>query len=125
MKEDIKHQWLEALRSGKYEQGRQSLCVSSRYCCLGVLAEITGHLSPLDEVGYKECRVINKEDGTYEDSELTSDLLQTFGLSSDQQCHLIVLNDGQLGCHCNQEDKCNKCRPRSFLEIADWIEENL
>lgn len=34
--------WVAALRSGKYEQGRLSLCsADGQFCCLGVLAEIT------------------------------------------------------------------------------------
>ena len=33
--------WIAALRSGKYEQGRMSLCSGGQFCCLGVLAEIT------------------------------------------------------------------------------------
>ena len=33
--------WIAALRSGKYEQGRLSLCSNGQFCCLGVLAEIT------------------------------------------------------------------------------------
>lgn len=32
--------WLDALRSGEYEQGRDRLCIDNRYCCLGVAAEL-------------------------------------------------------------------------------------
>lgn len=31
---------IEALRSGKYRQGRGWLCISGKYCCLGVACEI-------------------------------------------------------------------------------------
>jgi hypothetical protein len=34
--------WIEALRSGKYEQGKGKLCKNGNYCCLGVLCEIQG-----------------------------------------------------------------------------------
>lgn len=34
--------WLEALESGKYQQGRDWLCYDGRYCCLGVAAKIFG-----------------------------------------------------------------------------------
>ena len=33
--------WVEALRSGKYQQGFQKLCTAEeKYCCLGVLCEV-------------------------------------------------------------------------------------
>lgn len=32
-------QWADALRSGKYEQGKMALCKDGAFCCLGVLAE--------------------------------------------------------------------------------------
>lgn len=41
LKPEIKKAWLEALRSGKYEQGHQALrTVDSKFCCLGVLCDI-------------------------------------------------------------------------------------
>jgi hypothetical protein len=44
---ELRSQWLEALRSGDYEQGSKVLRNKSytgkyEYCCLGVLCEITG-----------------------------------------------------------------------------------
>ena len=45
MREDVKAQWVAALRSGEFEQGRGSLHEqrvdgSSAFCCLGVLCEL-------------------------------------------------------------------------------------
>lgn len=41
MKQEIKERWVEALRSGKYEQGTGALTTGSgRYCCLGVLCDL-------------------------------------------------------------------------------------
>ncbi len=41
MNEDLKKRWVAALRSGKYEQGHNSLRRSDgTFCCLGVLADI-------------------------------------------------------------------------------------
>src|SRR5688572_22889210 len=34
--------WVEALRSGKYEQARQRLRVENSMCCLGVACDISG-----------------------------------------------------------------------------------
>lgn len=34
--------WIEALRSGKYPQGKSNLCINGKYCCLGVGCEVLG-----------------------------------------------------------------------------------
>lgn len=34
-------QWIKALRSGKYEQGRERLRDGNKFCCLGVLCDIS------------------------------------------------------------------------------------
>ena len=40
---EFKAQWVEALRSGRYRQGRHALRDRhDKYCCLGVACEITG-----------------------------------------------------------------------------------
>jgi hypothetical protein len=38
-----RRKWVEALRSGKYEQGKNNLYCEGRYCCLGVLALLAGY----------------------------------------------------------------------------------
>jgi hypothetical protein len=35
-----KEQWIEALRSGEYQQGQKFLHANDRYCCLGVLCDL-------------------------------------------------------------------------------------
>lgn len=45
---EIKSQWLEALRSGKFLQGKHMLCTGNlikQYCCLGVLSHVQGRLT--------------------------------------------------------------------------------
>lgn len=42
MKPEVKKQWVEALRSGKYKQGTKFLNRNGRFCCLGVLCELSG-----------------------------------------------------------------------------------
>jgi len=45
MTPEYKTKWLEALRSGRYPQGREQLMTrKGKYCCLGVLAQIDGQL---------------------------------------------------------------------------------
>ena len=40
MNSKIKEVWVNALRSGKYEQGSEKLRSETGYCCLGVLCDI-------------------------------------------------------------------------------------
>lgn len=40
MKARVKRLWLKALRSGKYQQGKNQLRNGDRFCCLGVLCEV-------------------------------------------------------------------------------------
>lgn len=42
MNPEIKAKWIEALRSGKYKQGRGRLQRDGGFCCLGVLCDILG-----------------------------------------------------------------------------------
>lgn len=41
MKKEIAEKWIAALRSDKYEQGQQALNDKDRFCCLGVLCDIS------------------------------------------------------------------------------------
>jgi len=34
--------WLQALESGKFEQGHRDLRTANRFCCLGVICELEG-----------------------------------------------------------------------------------
>lgn len=40
MNPEVKQKWIDALRSGKYEQGSEKLRSVSGYCCLGVLCDL-------------------------------------------------------------------------------------
>lgn len=51
-KEELKQDWLRALRSGEYDQGMGVLRIDRagprrEHCCLGVLCEIYEHATPL------------------------------------------------------------------------------
>lgn len=49
----MKKEWLEALKSGKYSQGKDVLCQNGNYCCLGVLSQIQGRLGEPSSYGYR------------------------------------------------------------------------
>lgn len=40
MKPEIKKQWVAALRSGEYKQGKSALRFGDEFCCLGVLCDL-------------------------------------------------------------------------------------
>lgn len=102
---NLRDQWIEALRSGEYLQGRNQLCNKvdgeKVFCCLGVLADIHPELYFSEEYLSFFGRF-----GSH-DSDLPDDILNSVGLDKIDQEDLIQLND-QLG--------------YSFDEIADHLE---
>jgi hypothetical protein len=42
MNEQVKQKWVDALRSGDYQQGQCYLRTNSGFCCLGVLCDLYG-----------------------------------------------------------------------------------
>lgn len=107
MKKITKQKWVNALRSGKFEQGRGRLCIDEKYCCLGVLAKITGNLvsGPYNMAGFGKGIV-----KSYSILPVKNDKYAKLGLPKKDMNHLIALNDSW---------------EYSFKKIADWIEENI
>ena len=101
---ELKAKWLEALRNNQYEQGRERLHNNGRYCCLGVLAVVSG--APVEAINLKGTLV------EYDAPKLRSFLRQD--MDREIQCKLENMNDGVEG-----------ERQHSFSEIADWVEANL
>lgn len=95
MNPELKQKWIEALRSGKYKQGKKRLRHAGRYCCLGVLADIQG-------ADWRTYHV--RDDG----DEILSEKWAA-GLSLKDQERLADRNDSGA----------------SFSEISDLIEKNL
>ncbi len=105
MDKEIKTKWVEALRSGDYEQGIGYLCRDGKYCCLGVLAHINGDLETSDG----RCGVFGNTVYFYE-GYLPLTLLRKYGLVPSEAEILIKMND--IG-------------GNQFDTIAVYIEENL
>ena len=97
----LKAKWVEALRSGEYEQGRGALLRDGRYCCLGVLCVVSGR----------------KIDGENSISGVsageTYDLLGAITGLNDRFDELTNRNDG-IG-----------YSMKSFADLADYIEANI
>lgn len=102
MDPELKAKWVEALRSGNYQQGRYSLKKDGKYCCLGVLCEVAGVTASGDGGLY----VIHGRVWT------TTIPYGAFGLTDTQISNLTDLNDSQ-----------GPSNP--FPDIANFIEKNL
>lgn len=99
----LKEKWVAALRSGQYKQGKKCLrTYKNTFCCLGVLVDIA----------YP--KRWERSVGSFSYSGNRTDLLDT-DLELPEFCQekLIIMNDGMGE------------KPKTFLEIATWIEENL
>jgi hypothetical protein len=100
MDAELKQKWVTALRSGEYKQGRRALkTIHGTHCCLGVLADV------IDPNGW-EGR------GWKDNTVWLSYNIDTIDLSDVDQDTLMGMND------CPDD-------PKSFSEIADYIEANL
>ncbi len=104
MNQEVKKEWVAALRSGHYEQGRHSLRIGNKFCCLGVLCDISG------QAKWRKPH----DDGTmfaYIDqmASLPEEVLNWSGFLAGRQNRLMDLNDAGV----------------SFAKIADYIERNL
>lgn len=102
MNEEVKQVWLEALESGRYEQGQAELRQRNRYCCLGVLCDIA------KEHGIGDWADDNAFQCSLDDSDYSylPDAVETWaGLDRSYQIELSVRNDAG----------------QSFMKIADVV----
>ena len=122
MNADLKQQWIDALRSKQYKQGKKVLCQvdekgKESFCCLGVLFDIAGgevdgewsevksgnfFCSNIRSAKVKSAKSSNEEF-------LPKGFIKFSGVEREAQSKLAEMND----------------YGHSFKEIADWIEENL
>jgi hypothetical protein len=124
--------WIEALKSGNYEQGKECLCSvnddSKNYCCLGVGCEILGYESQIVERGgrfvlsfHDEYEISEKfateiglwtADGRpvfadFQQADNFKVQVQQLGIKDYSQLSLAAFNDGDM----------------SFANIAKLLEE--
>lgn len=115
MNPTVKSAWLAALRSGEYEQARNYLKADGKFCCLGVLCDISG-VGEWDSFGMSEgVEKYHQAGGGWGSSGSLPLFVEKWaGLSVESDLtvvdDLVAMNDDQqLG----------------FEEIADAIEERL
>lgn len=147
MNKTLKNKWLKALRSGEYAQGVGRLRTNKdEFCCLGVLCDISGKGVWEDQTFIPKVsqKAVNAA-GLRDDSQLRfeSDLFQletrAFRVDShrcncefcdvseaDTVVNTTVLAD-MFGLTEVQNAKLAEMNDRgdSFVEIADWIKENV
>lgn len=58
MDKELKEKWVEALRSGKYRQARNTIYYRRAYCCLGVLSVCIDTKMRGTRTDYPEDRVL-------------------------------------------------------------------
>lgn len=110
MDPELKKRWVEALRSGEYEQGTGHLRTKDeKFCCLGVLGDVAGYDWEESPGPY----LLNAK-GSKSGGLLPAVLNAELGIPSDIEIQLSNMNDGAEG-----------YRPSTFEEIADYIEEHL
>lgn len=96
---NLRQQWIEALESGKYPQGRFFLKNRGQYCCLGVLCEVAG--IPKEE----------RPDGTYYNGSrisITLGWMKAVNLGEGDLYTIAQLND--MG--------------KDFKYIAQWLRDH-
>lgn len=96
MEPELKAKWIEALRSGKYQQTQHRLKDDKGFCCLGVLCDVQG----------ADFKAIRAKYDTLSLSQSPPEYLGTIGGACST---LVQMND----------------EGKSFAEIADYIEQNL
>lgn len=121
MKEEIKDKWVNALRSGAYQQTEFSLKVNDCFCVLGVLCDLAVKEGVADwrEVGYDGMsygRVYNKGKDSSSSSEVLVDIQQWSGLQSSRG---FLMNDALAPTLSDLNDEGT-----NFEVLADYIEKN-
>jgi hypothetical protein len=100
---NLRTKWVAALRSGDYKQGRGELCKDGKYCCLGVLMDITDRLT-------------NNGDGR-------SYVLGTNATKFFRSMPDVVIDEISFPTNGRTLVKMNDVQKKTFNDIADYIEE--
>jgi hypothetical protein len=111
---ELEDAWVEALRSGEYEQGTGCLkSTEGQYCCLGVLGEVLAKTGEARFISRDICSLLEGpvENGAVAGArsaiKLPAELRDKIGLTIYAQEELIRMNDNEH---------------KNFVEIANWIE---
>lgn len=117
MNPEVKKLWVEALRSPKYKQVQGMLKDGRKFCCLGVLCDISklGKWGKRDNGGFTPYRIDAEFDS---DTELPERVWEWAGLP-DSLGSTVSINGKRLDLASHND------AGRTFAEIADAIEAQL
>lgn len=127
MKQDIKKLWVDALRSGEYNQARHCLQSNTGFCCLGVLSDLYIKQNPNSGCFWEpdeKNMAINFVAGNYCEYDILPEMVVTWAGLPDKNPKVIGTNDEGLEIHdviANFNDRYRK----DFEQIADMIEAQL
>lgn len=123
MDEQIKEQWVKALRSGDYKQGKTRLETDEGFCCLGVLCDLAVKAGIIER---RPTAAIRGGVASYGVEGLTREISVLPRLVVDWagliDCNPLVRINGH---YYHALSHMNDIEGSSFLEIADLIEEQL
>lgn len=109
MNPELKAKWIADLRANSKLQGWKYMrTLNGKFCCFGRLCEIYG--VPFDDSNHGYVIQTTERRKGYFNHTFPPAMLVDLGISQEQQCQLIDMNDIQC---------------KTFAEIADWIEKNL
>ena len=119
-------EWLKALRSGEYKQGKDYLCKDGQYCCLGVACEIAPKFGVVfDEIIKRDGVVFFGDDHkeaphkVYRQLGLKGSLGELYD-SFASTTVAVKLPTGETGAALSEMNDGNM----TFAAIADYIEKN-
>lgn len=116
MRKDIQDQWVAALRSGEYEQGRGALRTGNgQYCCLGVLCDLADREGVVSRVDI-EAGLGTKYDDC--DSDLPDSVRAWAGIGLARNSPVVDVGSGSVTL-----TYLNDMVDYTFNAIADLIEE--
>lgn len=117
MYKEIKKQWVDALRSGEYEQGRFRLRNpdTNKFCCLGVLCNLHAQAHP--EIASQQT-----DPGRYMGASdfPPKEVMQWAGFSERAPTAVVMWEERE-----SRLSSLNDTYGLDFLEIAKLIEEQL
>ena len=112
MKKELIEQWIAALRSGEYQQGRERLKDGDNFCCLGVACDIHPNAKPYELYLHYPSNWISKDYGIDQTHGLKElNIIFNCPIVYDKLFLYLAWANDSLGWN--------------FNDIAEWIEKNL